>query len=113
MQISPEDMWGYWTYQLGARGAFANAEGARLYHAKPHGALYSLYGGGPSAGGWPRWRQKAHDPQMHVYFPASLSPAIVAAAQVVSVHLVGELYVGLQSIQRGGPGHRRARQARG
>jgi len=41
MAISPDELCDYVTYQAGALRAFADAEGARLQHVKPHGALYA------------------------------------------------------------------------
>ncbi|MGH7428847.1 MAG: LamB/YcsF family protein [Candidatus Methylomirabilaceae bacterium] len=40
MQLSPEETRDYLLYQIGALAAFARAEGLRLQHVKPHGALY-------------------------------------------------------------------------
>ncbi len=40
MQLSPEEARDYLVYQIGALAAFASAEGLRLQHVKPHGALY-------------------------------------------------------------------------
>jgi UPF0271 protein len=42
MSIAPESAYAYVLYQLGALAAIANAEGARLHHLKPHGALYNM-----------------------------------------------------------------------
>ena len=41
MQLSPEETRDYLLYQIGALSAFAKAEGVRLQHVKPHGALYN------------------------------------------------------------------------
>jgi UPF0271 protein len=40
MDISPQELKDYVTYQVGALQAFAAAEGARVEHVKPHGMLY-------------------------------------------------------------------------
>ena len=40
MDISPQELKDYVTYQTGALQAFAAAEGARVEHVKPHGMLY-------------------------------------------------------------------------
>jgi UPF0271 protein len=40
MQLSPEEARDALLYQIGALDAFARAEGLRLQHVKPHGALY-------------------------------------------------------------------------
>jgi UPF0271 protein len=42
MKISAEDAYAICVYQIGALQAFASAEGARLQHVKPHGALYNM-----------------------------------------------------------------------
>ena len=42
MTVSPDDLTDYCTYQIGALAAFVRAEGGRLRHVKPHGALYAM-----------------------------------------------------------------------
>jgi 5-oxoprolinase (ATP-hydrolysing) subunit A len=42
MSVSPADLTDYCTYQIGALAAFVAAEGERLAHVKPHGALYAM-----------------------------------------------------------------------
>jgi UPF0271 protein len=42
MQLSPEETRDYLIYQIGAVQTFAAAEGIRLQHMKPHGALYNM-----------------------------------------------------------------------
>jgi UPF0271 protein len=42
MAVTQEEIRDYVTYQIGAIQAFALAEGARLQHVKPHGALYNM-----------------------------------------------------------------------
>ena len=42
MEVTPPQIYDLVLYQLGAVGAFARAEGARLRHVKPHGALYNM-----------------------------------------------------------------------
>jgi len=42
MQISPEEAYDLMIYQIGALSGFVKAEGGRLQHAKPHGALYNM-----------------------------------------------------------------------
>ena len=38
----PADLTDYCTYQIGGVAAFVAAEGGRLAHVKPHGALYAM-----------------------------------------------------------------------
>jgi UPF0271 protein len=42
MHLTPEEARDYVLYQIGALAAFARAEGLRLQHVKPHGALYHV-----------------------------------------------------------------------
>lgn len=42
MDVSLQEIRDYTTYQIGAMQAFAVAEGIRLQHVKPHGALYNM-----------------------------------------------------------------------
>src|SRR5574337_136285 len=42
MQCSPGEVRDYLLYQIGALWAFVKAEGMRLQHVKPHGALYHM-----------------------------------------------------------------------
>ena len=42
MKVSPADLTDYCTYQIGALAAFVAAEGGRLAHVKPQGALYAM-----------------------------------------------------------------------
>lgn len=42
MAVSPEEAKAYMKYQLGALLAFAQSQGMRIQHVKPHGALYNM-----------------------------------------------------------------------
>jgi UPF0271 protein len=42
MTADPQDVFDLVLYQIGALSAVAKAEGARLQHVKPHGALYNM-----------------------------------------------------------------------
>lgn len=44
MNCTSEQIYDYMIYQLGALSAFAKAQGVRLQHIKPHGALYNMAG---------------------------------------------------------------------
>ena len=48
IDVSPQELQDYITYQVGAMGAFARAAGAELVHVKPHGILYSMAGQDPA-----------------------------------------------------------------
>ncbi len=42
MAVTPEEARAYVLYQLGALGAFCVAQGVKIQHVKPHGALYNM-----------------------------------------------------------------------
>ncbi|WP_240371218.1 LamB/YcsF family protein [Anoxybacteroides rupiense] len=42
MHVTFEEAYAYVVYQIGALSAFVKAEGGRLSHVKPHGALYNM-----------------------------------------------------------------------
>jgi 5-oxoprolinase (ATP-hydrolysing) subunit A len=42
MDISPQEAYDMVVYQIGALSAFVKAEGGKLRHVKPHGALYNM-----------------------------------------------------------------------
>ena len=42
MNVRPEEAKAYVLYQIGALSAFCTAQGIRLSHVKPHGALYNM-----------------------------------------------------------------------
>ena len=44
LAATPDEVYGYMLYQLGALDAFARAASVKLQHVKPHGALYNMAG---------------------------------------------------------------------
>lgn len=42
MSVSAEEVYNLMVYQIGALNAFVTAQGGRLHHVKPHGALYNI-----------------------------------------------------------------------
>jgi UPF0271 protein len=42
MDVTPDEIRDYVAYQVGALTAFVKAEGGKLQHVKPHGALYTM-----------------------------------------------------------------------
>lgn len=42
MQITPREAYDMTVYQIGALNAFVQAEGGKMRHVKPHGALYNM-----------------------------------------------------------------------
>ena len=48
MDVTLDEIRDYVAYQVGALEAFARAEGGRLQHVKPHGALYNMASANPA-----------------------------------------------------------------
>lgn len=48
MGLSPEEVYAYVLYQVGALAGFADAAGVRLHHVKPHGQLYNRAAADPA-----------------------------------------------------------------
>ncbi|MDR0760197.1 MAG: LamB/YcsF family protein [Treponema sp.] len=42
MAVTPKEVYTMMVYQIGALAAFVRAEGGRMQHVKPHGALYNM-----------------------------------------------------------------------
>ncbi|MBA2875543.1 LamB/YcsF family protein [Thermaerobacillus caldiproteolyticus] len=42
IDVTPDEVYAYVVYQVGALSAFVKAEGGELTHVKPHGALYNM-----------------------------------------------------------------------
>ena len=42
MSLTPDDVFNYVTYQVGALSGFLNHYGEKLHHVKPHGAMYLI-----------------------------------------------------------------------
>ncbi|MDZ5609241.1 5-oxoprolinase subunit PxpA [Bacillus pseudomycoides] len=42
MRVSPEEVYDYVLYQIGALDGFIRAAGGSMHHVKPHGALYNM-----------------------------------------------------------------------
>lgn len=42
MRVSPEEVYNYMIYQIGALDGFVRAAGESMHHVKPHGALYNM-----------------------------------------------------------------------
>ena len=89
LQVSPRDVEDFVVYQIGALAAIAAAQGVRLQHVKPHGALFNM---------------AARD--------AALADAIARAAAVIDRALILFGLPGSELIAAGlarGPAHARAK----
>jgi UPF0271 protein len=93
--VTPRDMHAYWTYQLGALGAFVKQQGGLLRHAKPHGAMYQLMANDAALAEAALAAMRSFDHDLRLYFPAPLVPAVAGATEKLGVETVQEVYVDL------------------
>ena len=91
LAISADELRDYVTYQSGALRAFADAEGARLQHVKPHGALYTMIVDDEEYAQVVCEAVAALGPEVILLMP----PAVGEAAAAVGVPFVPEGYVDL------------------
>jgi 5-oxoprolinase (ATP-hydrolysing) subunit A len=66
MEATPQEAYALVLYQIGAVDALARAEGARLHHVKPHGALYNIAARDRSVAEAIALAVKAFDPMLTV-----------------------------------------------
>jgi UPF0271 protein len=95
ISVSPDDIFAYWTCQLGALAAFVTQQGGVLGHAKPHGALYQLMAGDAVLAEAALEAMASFDPALRLYFPGPLTPAVAGAVEKFGVDVVEEVYVDL------------------
>jgi 5-oxoprolinase (ATP-hydrolysing) subunit A len=92
MAIEPDDLRDYTTYQIGALQGFVTAEGGRLSHVKPHGALYAMCSADPALAGAVAHATAAIDPQLLLLL---LNDDTAEAIAAQGVRLVTEAFVDL------------------
>ncbi len=93
MAVSAEDLRDYTTYQLGALRAFVLAEGGRLGHVKPHGALYAMCSADPELAAAVAQAAAEVDPELLLLL---LNDATADAVAAHGVRLVTEAFVDLE-----------------
>lgn len=64
MTVTAEEAYAMTLYQLGALGAFVQAQGGRIRHCKPHGSLYNMAAKDPVLADAICRACKDHDPEM-------------------------------------------------
>ena len=90
LAATPEEVRDDITYQIGALWAFCQAEGVRLRHVKPHGALYNAAAADPALAAAVCEAVRAVDPELFVVCLAGSRMAEVARA--CCVRWVGEAF---------------------
>jgi UPF0271 protein len=89
MTVAAGDVRDYATYQIGALKAFVEAEGARLAHVKPHGALYAMCSADPELAGAVAEATAEVDRDLLLLL---LSTEVAAAVEAHGVRLVTEAF---------------------
>jgi UPF0271 protein len=90
MQVSPDEVEGMVLYQLGALQAVARAEGVRLQHVKPHGALYNMAARDVSLADAIARAVRAFDPSL-ILFGLAGSP-MLAAGEAAGLRVASEVF---------------------
>ena len=108
IDVSPQELQDYVTYQLGAMGAFARAAGAEMVHVKPHGILYSMVGQDPALCRALLTAVRDYDPNLIVIMPGAETPAIAAE---LGVRTLPEAYCDLEYHPNGYPVVERRKRA--
>ncbi len=90
MQVSPDEVEGMVLYQLGALQAVARAEGVRLRHVKPHGALYNMAARDVSLADAIARAVRAFDPSL-ILFGLAGSP-MLAAGEAAGLRVASEVF---------------------
>lgn len=67
MACSPDEVTDFVLYQIGAIAAMCRAEGARLHHVKPHGALYNQAARDPALAGAIAAAVRTFDPALFLF----------------------------------------------
>jgi 5-oxoprolinase (ATP-hydrolysing) subunit A len=100
IDVSPQELQDYVTYQIGALGAFARAAGAELTHVKPHGILYSMAGQDPAIGRALLTAVRDYDPNLVVIVGGAETPAL---AKELGMRVLPEAYCDLDYHPNGYP----------
>lgn len=90
MDISPQEAYDMVVYQIGALYGFVKAEGGRMNHVKPHGALYNMAGRSKSLSEAIAEAVYKVDPQL-ILFGQSGSE-LVQAGERIGLHTASEVF---------------------
>lgn len=90
MAVSPDEVYDYVLYQLGALHGLAKAAGMQLQHVKPHGALYNQADVDPRLAEAIAAAVKAFDPELILLVPAS--SAMAAAGRAAGLRVAAEVF---------------------
>lgn len=90
MALSPDEAYECVLYQVGALSAFVTAQGSRLQHVKPHGALYNQAASDPVLAKAICAAVRDFDPRLYLYGLANSE--LTAAAQALGLAVRHEVF---------------------
>jgi UPF0271 protein len=90
MQLAPDDVEADLIYQIGALDALVRAQGGRLHHVKPHGALYNQAARDPALADAVATAVLAVDPNLALYGLAGSE--LLRAAERAGLRAVAEVF---------------------
>jgi 5-oxoprolinase (ATP-hydrolysing) subunit A len=90
LDTTPQEVYDMTVYQIGALAAFVKAEGGRLHHVKPHGALYNTAAREPKIAEAIAEAVYRVDPEL-ILFGLSGS-ALIDAAQRIGLRVANEVF---------------------
>ncbi|GGJ77803.1 UPF0271 protein [Anoxybacillus voinovskiensis] len=109
MRITPDEAYAYVVYQIGALSAFVQAEGGKMTHVKPHGALYNLAAKEPSLAKAIAQAVYDVDPTLILYGLAKSE--LIAAGKKIGLRTASEVFADRTYQQDGSLTPRNAPQA--
>ena len=104
MDVNPEEIKSYLIYQVGALKAFAETEGLKLHHVKPHGAFFRSTKANEAQARAMVEAFKEIDSQLAIYCPAPLDvyhPTLAKVAAEMGVRIIPEFYAHLGYTSKG------------
>lgn len=90
MAVSAKEVYNMVLYQVGALAALAKAEGAKLHHIKPHGALYNMAATKPALAEAIAEAMYKYDPELILYGLAG--SALVSAGEKLGLATASEVF---------------------
>lgn len=90
MKVTPDDVYGFVLYQVGALHGVASAAGARLRHVKPHGALYNMAARDPALA--EAIARAVHDFDRRMILVGLAGSASIDAAREAGLQAVAEAF---------------------
>lgn len=90
MDVTPQETYDMMVYQIGALDAFVRAQGGRMHHVKPHGALYNMAAADVTLAEAVAEAVYRVQPELYLYGLAG--SALIEAADRIGVRSVSEVF---------------------